>query len=103
MDKYYLDNKDRFSEYRANYRKDRKEQIEKIKQIWYENNKEKILKRNRELSYICECGKSVSHNHKARHEKTAKHKHYLENRLHSIIEQGMTIINKLNKHFNKSA
>jgi hypothetical protein len=40
--------------------------------IYYEKNKERILKRHKEI-YICECGSEIQLNEKSRHIITKKH------------------------------
>ena len=56
---YYDDNKEHFAEYKKKY---------------YADNKEEDTKK-----HDCVCGLSYSKHHKARHEKSIKHKSYIEN------------------------
>ena len=74
------------------YYEDNKEHKAKLHKQWYANNKEKVLekvknyvKQNKETlnlyrksCIICECGVSVSYQHKSRHEKTKKHLDLME-------------------------
>ena len=74
------------------YYEDNKEHKAKMHKEWYANNREKVLekvknyvKQNKETlnlyrksCIICECGVSVSYQHKSRHEKTKKHLHLME-------------------------
>jgi hypothetical protein len=50
------------------YRENNKEKLI----LYRENNKEKVAKHKAEI-YTCECGKTLTRGHKARHEKTQKH------------------------------
>ena len=59
---YYIDNKDKISEY---------------KKAYYEANKEANRDKLNE-KFDCECGGKYLYNHKARHIKTAKHLNFLQ-------------------------
>ena len=50
------------------YREINKEEINEQKKIFYQENRDKILERQ-SAKYICECGKELTSNHKARHNK----------------------------------
>ena len=51
--------------------------------LYYKENKEFILERNKR-EYNCMCGKSITRNSKVRHERSNKHKNYIDS-LHSSI------------------
>jgi len=65
---------------------------------YYELNKDKI-RQFRKTQYLCDCGSRYTCCHKLRHEQTAKHQHYINNRLYYTIKKGLEIIKALNKHF----
>lgn len=70
---YYENNKEEIS---AKYKEDRKNNPEKYKErnkIKYYKTKETQLK-----PYTCECGSTVCHRGKSRHEKTQKHQQYIQ-------------------------
>jgi len=57
------------------------EEKKEYKEIWYQINKERILKKMKEkgkIKFHCECGSSVRQYEKARHYRTKKHIQYLE-------------------------
>lgn len=59
------------------YRNDNKEKIKERDRKYHLNNKDKI-KAYRNAKIECPCGSTTTNKHKTRHEKTAKHKKYLE-------------------------
>jgi len=86
---YYEDNKDKIKKREAQYRNDNKEKISKRMTLYYQNNKEKLVqysKNNREQIHLrhkqkitCECGSIIRIYGKPRHDKTNKHKQWVEN------------------------
>jgi hypothetical protein len=48
---------------------------------------------------ICECGCSYTRSNKIQHERTNKHKEYVENRLYYDIRRGLDMIKKLDNYF----
>ena len=101
--KYYQDNKDQIKEYQKEYYEDNKDQIkEYFKQYrqankerdkkYYEDNKDKIkeyfkqyrqankdkIKEKKNQKFICPCGGKYTKQNKARHDRSNKHKQYIE-------------------------
>jgi gas vesicle protein len=74
---YYEDNKETIKEKKKQYGQDNKEIISERNKIYRNINATKIKERRGE-SKICECGLSYTHDHRARHLRTLKHKKYLE-------------------------
>jgi len=72
-----LKNKEKNSEYGKEYREKNKEILSEKKKEWYEKNKEEINKKMKE-KYTCICGSTISKNSKNRHEKSIKHKNFIE-------------------------
>jgi hypothetical protein len=60
------------------YAEEHAEDLKKYKQQYREDNKEKIQAKRSEVHVCPICGSSYIHNHKARHERTKKHLHALE-------------------------
>ena len=59
---------------RAEYREDNREDIRQKKIDYYNNNKESINERRREIgNVICDCGTSISRRNLLLHQKTQKH------------------------------
>ena len=79
---YYQEIKEHIAEYYKEYRENNKEKITEMSKKYREKNKAKILEK-----ITCECGGKYTHNHKARHEKSAKHLSILEKR--SLSGQGI--------------
>jgi flagellar biosynthesis GTPase FlhF len=75
--KYYEDNKEKIKEQTRQYYKDNKEKIQEQRKQSYKDNKDKI-KEQRTKKCVCECGAIILQFVKARHERTIKHKKYLE-------------------------
>jgi hypothetical protein len=59
------------------YAKEHKEHLAEIGKIYRENNKETIRARRR-MKTDCDCGTTYSRDDKARHERSLRHKKYLE-------------------------
>ena len=99
---FYVENKERILEQNRGYREKNKEQIKERHRQWYEKNKEKIQEykhqyydKNKEYfrEYneknkekistknnkvcLCKCGKTYTHHHKLRHEKTKFHLNFI--------------------------
>ncbi len=68
IQEYYEDNKEKIIKRTLQYYKDNKENIKVRSSKYYEENKEKI-----NVLYTCECGRSIIHQSKSRHEKTNAH------------------------------
>jgi hypothetical protein len=47
----------------------------------------------------CECGRSHTRGHKTQHERSKKHKEYIQNRLYYDIRRGLDMIKKLDAFF----
>jgi hypothetical protein len=60
---YSFDNKEHIFNYKKQYREDHKEEI----------------KFKKSTSYICECGSTFTDHHRARHERSIKHKSFIDN------------------------
>ena len=69
---YYENNKDKIKENSKEYRENNKEHYKEYWKEYRENNKEKI-KEYRKNKITCECGRTITLLHKARHEKTKVH------------------------------
>ncbi len=67
------------TEWQRRYRDNNKEQIRENKKQYRVANKEKIYARDGQVCQ-CVCGKSYTHGHKLRHEKTQFHVKFLENK-----------------------
>jgi hypothetical protein len=78
MKEYYKANKEKLTEKNKEYYKANKEKIAEKNKEYRETNKEKKEQKNKE-TYTCECGSISRKDGKARHEKSNKHKKYLEN------------------------
>ena len=70
---YYEENR----EQKKKYYKEHKEEIRKKHKKYYETYKEEIAEKQKE-KYTCDCGSTLTKQHKTRHEKTQKHEDYLE-------------------------
>ena len=75
---YRLKNTIKISEQRKAFREANKDQLQEKSKNYREQNKEKIKAHNSEVHVCPICGSSYTHNHKARHERTRKHLHALE-------------------------
>jgi hypothetical protein len=69
---YTQDNKEQIAEYQKQYRQDNKEQHAKYFKQYRQDNKEQYAEKSK-IKYHCICGSMPAINHKARHERTAKH------------------------------
>jgi hypothetical protein len=70
--------------------------------FYSDQNKEPIKKQRKQYckqKFNCQCGGFCGINHKTRHERTKKHKEYVENRLYYDIQRGLDIIKKLDAFF----
>jgi len=82
------ENKDAIIECKKKYREENKDVIIEYQKKYYEENKDKIKKyceENKERiskKFNCECGGKYTHNHKSHHNKTKKHRLYLEKQEH---------------------
>jgi hypothetical protein len=81
--KYYDEHKNEIIEKNKKYAEENKEKVKKNKNEWYQKNKEKILERQK-LTFICECGSEVRIAGKIEHERSVKHKQFLETNLITI-------------------
>jgi len=84
---YREDNKEHLKEYYKQYReehkehinehyKNNKEQIKEKQKEYYENNKEKKYQKAKErnsIEFVCECGRTIKLNDKARHQRSKIH------------------------------
>jgi len=85
---YYIDNQDKIKIYRDNNKEHLKEQYK----VYSVKNKEKIdnyqkayritnrdkIREHKNQKYDCQCGGQYTHDHKARHLRTDRHRKYLE-------------------------
>ena len=73
-----MENKERISEYRKEqYRTEKREEaIARSKKYYHDNIEERRQTRNRLCN--CICGETYTYANKARHERTNRHKDYLE-------------------------
>jgi len=69
---YRENNKDKISEYKKEWHENNKDKISEYKKEWHENNKEKI-KEYRSKNFTCECGRTITLAHTARHKKSKAH------------------------------
>ena len=69
---YREDNKERIKEHHKEYRENNKEKIKEHHKEYRENNKEKIKERN-SIEFVCECGRTIKLNDKARHQRSKIH------------------------------
>ena len=75
---YFEDNKEHLIEWGNNWRKDNKEYITDYSNKYRSDNKETI-KTKKSIPYTCTCGSTFRKDEKARHERSIKHKSFLEN------------------------
>jgi hypothetical protein len=83
-------------DYNKQYNVDHKDQHKQ----YYVANKEHIRTHKNTVIY-CECGCSYTRQNKARHERSEKHKEYVENMLYYDIQRGLNMIKKLDDYFLK--
>ena len=83
--KYYEMHKDKIIQQTKTYVNENKDKIKEQKNEWYQKNKEKVLERLQEL-YTCECGSEIRRGGKAEHNRSVKHKTYIEcNQINNIV------------------
>lgn len=87
---YYEQHKNEIIEKTKKYAEENKEKIKQNKDEWYKKNKEKILAKQKE-TFTCECGSEVRCSGKAEHNRSVKHKNYMESKV--------KITNKLTEDF----
>ena len=73
---YNEENKEKIAKQRKEYREKNKEEISKRKKEDYEEHKEE-LKEKRKEKMTCDCGSTFRKCEKKRHERTIKHKNYI--------------------------
>ena len=76
--KYYDSHKNEIIEQNKIYTEENKDKIKEHKDEWYQKNKEKILEQRKKL-FTCECGSEVRCAGTAEHNRSTKHKKYIEN------------------------
>ena len=74
---YYEQHKNEIIGQVKKYTEENKSKIKEYKNEWYKKNKEKILEKQNEL-FICECGSEIKLASKNDHNKSIKHKKYIE-------------------------
>ena len=76
---YRDDNKEKTQEYMKKYRNENNQVIKEKKKEYYNKNKEWREKNKKKLSeiHICECGGQYRYDGKSRHQKSKKHKNYI--------------------------
>ncbi len=75
---YKQDNKERISEYKKEHYTNNKEKIIQLVKRNYEDNKERILDYKKQKT-ICICGSEFRKSDKSKHERSQKHKSFIEN------------------------
>ena len=75
--KYYELHKDKIIEQTKIYVNENKDKIKERNIEWYQKNKEKVSEKQNEL-YTCECGSEIRRGGKAEHNRSVKHKIYIE-------------------------
>jgi hypothetical protein len=85
---YYQDNREEIREKQAQYNQENRERINQQKAQYYQENRERIIQRkaqfyqdNREKineKHVCKCGGRYTTKNKTIHEKSIKHRAYLE-------------------------
>ena len=92
---YREDNQEQISEQRKQYRENNKENTKEYAKQYYEENREQLAEKQKQYQQInkerisdrdskkidCECGKSYTHAHKARHFKTIRHCQFIESQI----------------------
>ncbi len=82
------DHKEEKTEYDKIYRDEHKEEIKEYKKQYYEDHKEEIkIKIKQNIKITCICGSIFRKDSKTKHERTKKHKTYLE----SVVTQPVTV------------
>ena len=72
-------NKDVIAEKNHKYYQENKEVIKQNTQTYRENNKE-IIREKKKEKFTCECGDTITKDHKARHKRSNKHQKYINNK-----------------------
>ena len=62
------------------WREDNKDKLQEICKEYYENNKEEILAKMREI-ITCECGCEITKNHISRHKASKKHIEFIKEKI----------------------
>lgn len=75
--KYYEEHKEEIKQKTKQYAVENKETVKEYKDEWYQKNKEKILAKQKE-TFTCECGSEVRCAGKAEHNRSSKHKKFIE-------------------------
>ena len=75
--KYYQSHKNEIIEQTKIYSQVNKDKIKESKDEWYQKNKEKILEKQK-VMITCECGSEIRVSGKAEHNRSDKHKKYME-------------------------
>jgi Mg-chelatase subunit ChlI len=75
--KYYEGNKDKIKDKNKKYREENRDKRSENQKRYYEENKERLNKK-----ITCECGGKYTSHHKSTHNKTKKHRLYVEKQLH---------------------
>jgi len=75
--KYYEEHKEEIKQKTKYYAQENKETVKEYKDEWYQKNKEKILAKQKE-TFTCECGSEVRCSGKAEHNRSTKHKNFIE-------------------------
>jgi len=78
--KYYQENKEKINEKHKKYYQENKYKISGKNKKHYHENKDKILEKQKK-KYTCKCGSTLARNNKADHEKSKKHKLYIDKTL----------------------
>ena len=73
---YQNENRERIKQHKKEYRNENRERINQQLKEWYYENKDKILERQSQ-KIECECGSTITTQHKLRHLKTKKHQDFL--------------------------
>lgn len=78
---YFENNKDELKEKRKVYMQNPERRIKEVERvrIYRQNNKDEILKRQRENNIVCECGSTHRSRDRAQHLKTDKHQNFINN------------------------
>jgi hypothetical protein len=81
-ERFYIENNECVNKYIPNrttkeYYEDNKDIVKLYNKQYQQDNKEKIAKHKSEI-IVCECGKTYTQNHKARHFKTLNHQNYIQ-------------------------
>jgi hypothetical protein len=99
--KYRLDNKDKIAERGKKYRNENKEKISESSKKYYQKNKDKISEQKKnyrienkekiaeqqKIKITCSCGSTYTKYHKNRHEKSKKHREFIQNHSNSVLYQ----------------